>query len=161
MDCSTFLPETWLKTNFAKMNGIAFVVCRKHVGWKRSVDHFRQYGIATRIVQSIEFEDQESIHVIAAWHPFISGKHHKVREIDSTNAEMLRGEYNVGDSLWLPFKPMDEDDMKPLARPSRCFKASWMLDAADLTSITPLKQLKLAQEIRSALCFEKSIKKAC
>ena len=30
-----------------------------------------------------------------------------------------------------------------------------MLDAADLTNITPRKQLKLAQEIRSALCFEK------
>ena len=105
------------QNKLCKMNGIAFVVCRKYVGWKRSLDHFRQYGIASRIVQSIEFEDQESIHVIAAWHPFTSGKHHKVREIDSTNAEMLRGQYDVGDLCRLPFKPMDEDDIEPLARP--------------------------------------------
>ena len=144
------------QNKLCKMNGIALVVCRKHVGWKRSVDHFRQYGIASRIVQSIEFKDQESIHVIAAWHPFISGKHHKVREIDSTNAEMLRGEYKVGDSIVATIQTdgrgrhgnhwQDHPD---------AFKASWMLDAADLTSITPQKQLKLAQEIRSALCFER------
>jgi len=144
------------QNKLCKMNGIALVVCRKHVGWKRSVDHFRQYGIATRIVQSIEFKDQESIHVIAAWHPFISGKHHKVRQIDSTNAEMLRGEYNVGDSFVATIQTDGrgrhgnhwQDHLG-------AFKASWMLDAADLTTITPLKQLKLAQEIRLALCFEK------
>jgi biotin-(acetyl-CoA carboxylase) ligase len=144
------------QNKLCKMNGIAVVVCRRQVGWKRSVDHFRQYGIASRIVQSIEFEDQESIHVIAAWHPFISGKHHKVRKIDSTNAEMLRGEYKVGDSFVATIQTdgrgrhgnywQDHPD---------AFKTSWMLDAADLTSITPRKQLKLAQEIRSALCFEK------
>jgi len=144
------------ENKLCKMNGIAFVVCRKHVGWKRSVDHFRQYGIASRIVQSIEFEDQESIHVIAAWHPFTSGKQHKVREIDSTNAEMLRGEYEVGDSFVATIQTdgrgrhgnhwQDHPD---------AFKASWMLDATDLTSITPQKQLELAQEIRTALCFER------
>ena len=144
------------QNKLCKMNGIAFVVCRKYVGWKRSLDHFRQYGIASRIVQSIEFEDQESIHVIAAWHPFTSGKHHKVREIDSTNAEMLRGQYDVGDSFVTTIQTdgrgrhgnhwQDHPD---------AFKASWMLDAVDLTSITPLKQLKLAQELRLALCFEK------
>lgn len=144
------------QNKLCKMNGIAFVVCRKYVGWKRSLDHFRQYGIASQIVQSIEFEDQESIHVIAAWHPFISGKHHKVREIDSTNAEMLRGQYDVGDSFVTTIQTdgrgrhgnhwQDHPD---------AFKASWMLDAVDLTSITPQKQLKLAQELRLALCFEK------
>ena len=144
------------QNKLCKMNGIALVVCREYVDWKRSLDHFRQYGIASQIVQSVEFEDQESIYVIAAWHPFISGKHHKVREIDSTNAEMLRGEYEVGDSFVATIQTdgrgrhgnfwQDHPD---------AFKASWMLDAADLTNITPRKQLKLAQEIRSALCFEK------
>lgn len=149
------------QNKLCKMNGIVLVVCRKNVGWKRSLDQFRQHGIASRIVQSIEFEDQESIHVIAAWHPFISGKHHKVREIDSTNSEMLRGEYDVGDSFVATIQTdgrgrhgnhwQDHPD---------AFKASWMLDAVDLTSITPQRQLKLAQEIRSAMCFEKKHQKS-
>ena len=143
------------RNKLCKMDGIAFVVCRKYVDWKRSVDIFRQHGIASRLIRSVEFDDQESIHVIAAWHPFISGKHHKVREIDSTNAEMLRGNYSDGDSLVATIQTdgrgrhgnhwQDHSDS---------FKGSWMLNAKHILHITPLKQLKVAQEIRSALCFE-------
>ena len=144
------------KNKLCKMDGMAFVVCRRFIDWKRSVDIFRRHGIASRLLRSVEFDDQEAIHVIAAWHPFISGKHHKVREIDSTNAEMLRGNYSDGDSLVATIQTdgrgrhgnhwQDHPDS---------FKGSWLLDSEHLLDITPLKQLYVTQEIRSALCFEK------
>ena len=80
--------RTMANNLLCKMNGIALLVCREHVGWRRSVDILRQYGLAARIVRTHTFEDDEAIHVLAAWHPFVSNKHHKVREIDSTNAEL-------------------------------------------------------------------------
>ena len=144
------------KNKLCKMDGIALVVCREYVDWKRSIDIFRQHGIASRLIRSIEFDDQEAIHVIAAWYPFISGKQHKVREIDSTNAEMLRGDYANGDSLVATIQTdgrgrhgnhwQDHPDS---------FKGSWMLDSTHLLQITPFKQLMVTQEICSALCFEK------
>ena len=133
-----------------KLDGIALLVCRGHVGWKRSVDVLRQHGLAARIVSSETFDDQETIYVIATWMPFVSSKHHIMAEIDSTNKEMLRGSYNVGDSLMARRQTdgrgrhgNDWED-HPGA-----FKCSWLLDPKFLTEINPLRQLQVAQEVHA------------
>jgi len=69
---------------------------------------------------------------------------------------MLRGNYSDGDSLVATIQTdgrgrhgnhwQDHPDS---------FKGSWLLDSEHLLEITPLKQLNVTQEIRSALCFEK------
>ena len=150
----------WMANNtLTKMNGTAFLVCRGHVGHRRSIDVLRQHGLAARIVQSTTFGDNEAIHVVAVWHPFVSSRHHKLREIDSTNAELLRGTYNSGDSLVATIQTsgrgrhghdwQDHPDS---------FKGSWVIDSKQLRSITPKQQLFVAQEINAALQFKEEHK---
>ena len=150
----------WMANNtLTKMNGTAFLVCRGHVGHRRSIDVLRQHGLAARIVQSTTFGDNEAIHVVAVWHPFVSSRHHKLREIDSTNAELLRGTYNSGDSLLATIQTsgrgrhghdwQDHPDS---------FKGSWVIDSKQLRSITPKQQLFVAQEINAALQFKEEHK---
>ena len=137
-------------------NGIALLVCREVVHWKRSVDVLRQQGLAARIVRTLTFEDRESIHVIAAWHPFITGKHHKFKEIDSTNAELLRGAYASGDSLVTLVQTQGRGRHGNAWQDHPgSFKASWLLDQSHLMSTTPYVQLEMAQQIRNALCLKR------
>ena len=150
----------WMANNtLTKMNGTALLVCRGHVGHRRSIDVLRQHGLAARIVRSTTFEDNEAIYVVAVWHPFVSSRHHKLREIDSTNAELLRGTYNAGDSLVATIQTsgrgrhghdwQDHPDS---------FKGSWVIDSKQLRSITPKQQLFVAQEINAALQFKEEHK---
>ena len=135
-----------------KMNGIALLVCREHVGWRRSVDILRQHGLAARIVQTHTFEDDEAIHVLAAWHPFVSNKHHRVREIDSTNAELLRGQYAQGDSLTAQIQTSGRGRHgRSWQDHPQSFKGSWVLDEKDLSSIDLKTQLFVAHEISHSL----------
>ena len=144
--------RTMAKNKLCKMTGIAILVCREHVGWKRSIDILRQSGLAARIVKTQTFDDNESIHVIAAWHPFVTSKHHQVQEIDSTNAEMLRGSYTVGDSLIAAVQTDGRgrhgNDWQDHPQ---SFKGSWILNPENLLTITPKKQLQVAHEISCAL----------
>ena len=148
----TVFARTMANNLLCKMNGIALLVCREDVGWRRSVDILRQHGLAARIVRTHTFEDDEAIHVLAAWHPFVSNKHHRVREIDSTNAELLRGQYAPGDSL------TSQIQMSGRGRHGRSwqdhpqsFKGSWVLDEKILSSIDLKMQLFVAHEICHAL----------
>ena len=144
--------RTMATNKLCKMNGIALLVCREHIGWKRSIDILRQSGLAARIVKTQTFDDNESIHVIASWHPFVNSKHHQVREIDSTNAEMLRGSYSPGDSLVAAVQNNGRgrhgNDWQDHPQ---SFKGSWMLNPENLLTITPKKQLQIAHEISYAL----------
>ena len=137
-----------------KMNGVALLVCREKIGWKRSVDILRQSGLAARIVRTQKFDDDEAIHVLAAWHPFVTSKHHHVREIDSTNAEMLRGNYSVGDSLTATIQTSGRGRHgNQWQDHPNSFKGSWMLEANNIPEIGLNKQLEIAHEISHALRF--------
>ena len=150
----------WMANNtLTKMNGTAFLVCRGHVGHRRSIDVLRQHGLAARIVQSTTFGDNEAIHVVAVWHPFVSSRHHKLREIDSTNAELLRGTYNSGDSLVATIQTSGRGRHGHIWHDHpESFKASWVIDSKQLRSITPKQQLFVAQEINAALQFKEEHK---
>ena len=148
--------KTMASNKLCKMNGMALIVCRGNVSWKRSVDILRQKGLAARIVRTKTFEDEEAIHVIASWHPFVSNKHHHLREIDSTNAELLRGQYSTGDSLTATFQTGGRgrhgNDWQD--HPNS-FKGSWMLDAKNIVSVDLSMQLLVAHEIAHALRLDK------
>ena len=150
----------WMANNtLTKMNGTAFLVCRGHVGHRRSIDVLRQHGLAARIVQSTTFGDNEAIHVVAVWHPFVSSRHHKLREIDSTNAELLRGTYNSGDSLVATIQTSGRGRHGHVWQDHPdSFKGSWVIDSKQLRSITPKQQLFVAQEIKAALQFKEEHK---
>ena len=152
----TVFARKMANNRLCKMNGIALLVCRENVGWRRSIDIFRQHGLAARIVRTHTFEDEEAIHVLAAWHPFVSNKHHRVREIDSTNAELLRGQYAPGDSL------ISQIQTSGRGRHGRSwhdypksFKCSWVLEEKTLSSIDLKMQLYVANEISHALKLNK------
>ena len=132
----TVFARTMANNLLCKMNGIALLVCREHAGWRRSVDILRQYGLAARIVRTLTFEDDEAIHVLAAWHPFVSNKHHRIREIDSTNAELLRGQYAPGDSLIAQIQTSGRGRHgRSWQDYPQSFKGSWVLDEEALSSI--------------------------
>ena len=148
--------RTMANNMLCKMNGIALLVCREHVGWRRSVDILRQCGLAARIVRTLTFEDEEAIHVLAAWHPFVSNKHHRVREIDSTSAELLRGEYAPGDSLIAQIQTNGRGRHgRSWQDHPKSFKGSWVLDQEDISSINLKMQLYVAHEISYALRLNK------
>jgi biotin-[acetyl-CoA-carboxylase] ligase BirA-like protein len=139
-----------------KMNGIALLVCRENVGWRRSIDILRQHGLAGRIVRTHTFDDDEAIHVLAAWHPFVANKHHRVREIDSTNAELLRGQYSPGDSLIAQIQTNGRGRHgRSWQDHPQSFKGSWVLDEKHLSSIDLKMQLYVAHEISHALRLNK------
>lgn len=139
-----------------KMNGIALLVCRGNVGWRRSVDILRQYGLASRIVRTQTFEDDEAIHVLSAWHPFVSNKHHRVREIDSTNAELLRGQYAPGDSMTAEIQTSGRGRHgRSWEDHPQSFKGSWVLNDKDFSSIDLKMQVFVAHEISHVLRFNK------
>ncbi len=138
-----------------KMNGMALLVCRGNVGWMRSVDVLRRRGLAARIIRSMDFEDGEIIHVIATWHPHVFGKHHQVREIDSTNAELLRGDYSSGDSIVAQIQTEGRGRHgNQWQDHSGSFKGSWMLNPSSITEISSKKQLEVAYEIHRAFSSE-------
>ena len=152
----TVFARTMADNLLCKMNGIALLVCREHVGWRRSIDIFRQHGLAARIVRTHTFEDNEAIHVLAAWHPFVSNKHHRVREIDSTNAELLRGQYVPGDSLTAQIQTSGRGRHgRSWQDHPQSFKGSWVLDEKDLSSIDLKMQLYVAHEMSHALRLNK------
>lgn len=147
--------NTMASNKLCKMNGVALLVCRGHIGWRRSVDILRQKGLAARIVRTKTFDDDEAIHVIASWHPFVSNRHHHMREIDSTNAELLRGHYSAGDSLTATIQTSGRGrhGNKWEDHP-HSFKGSWMLEAKNILSVDLRKQLLVAHEIAHALRLE-------
>ena len=152
----TVFARTMANNLLCKMNGIALLVCREHVGWRRSVDILRQCGLAARIVRTLTFEDDEAIHVLAAWHPFVSNKHHRVREIDSTNAELLRGQYAPGDSLIAQIQTNGRGRHgRSWQDYPQSFKGSWVLEEEALSSIDLKIQLYVAHEISHALRLNK------
>ena len=152
----TVFARTMANNLLCKMNGIALLVCREHVGWRRSIDILRQHGLAARIVRTHTFDDEEAIHVLAAWHPFVSNKHHRVREIDSTNAELLRGQYVPGDSLTAQIQTSGRGRHgRSWQDHPKSFKGSWVLDEKDLSSIDLKMQLYVAHEISHALRLNK------
>ena len=152
----TVFARTMANNRLCKMNGIALLVCRENVGWRRSIDIFRQHGLAARIVRTHTFEDEEAIHVLAAWHPFVSNKHHRVREIDSTNAELLRGQYAPGDSLITQIQTSGRGRHgRSWHDYPKSFKGSWVLDEKTLSSIDLKMQLYVANEISHALRLNK------
>jgi len=152
----TVFARTMANNLLCKMNGIALLVCRGNVGWRRSVDILRQHGLAARIIQTRTFEDDEAIHVLAAWHPFVSSKHHRVREIDSTNAELLRGQYAPGDSLIAEIQTSGRGRHgREWQDHPQSFKGSWVLDEEDFSSIDLKMQLFVAHEISHVLRFNK------
>ena len=152
----TVFARTMANNLLCKMNGIALLVCREHVGWRRSVDILRQCGLAARIVRTLTFEDEEAIHVLAAWHPFVSNKHHRVREIDSTSAELLRGKYAPGDSLIAQIQTNGRGRHgRSWQDHPKSFKGSWVLDEEVISSINLKMQLYVAHEISYALRLNK------
>ena len=152
----TVFARTMANNLLCKMNGIALLVCRDHVGWRRSIDILRQHGLAARIVRTHTFDDDEAIHVLAAWHPFVANKHHRVREIDSTNAELLRGQYAPGDSLTAQIQTYGRGRHgRTWQDYPQSFKGSWVLDHRDLASIDLKMQLYVAHEISHALRLNK------
>ena len=152
----TVFARTMANNLLCKMNGIALLVCREHVGWRRSIDILRQHGLAARIVRTHTFDDEEAIHVLAAWHPFVSNKHHRVRKIDSTNAELLRGQYTPGDSLTAQIQTSGRGRHgRTWQDYPQSFKGSWVLDEKDLSSIDLKMQLYVAHEISHALRLNK------
>ena len=152
----TVFARTMANNLLCKMNGIALLVCREHVGWRRSVDILRQCGLAARIVRTLAFRDDEAIHVLAAWHPFVSNKHHRVREIDSTNAELLRGQYAPGDSLIAQIQTNGRGRHgRSWQDYPQSFKGSWVLGEEDISSIDLKMQLYVAHEISHALRLNK------
>ena len=152
----TVFARTMANNLLCKMNGIALLVCRKHAGWRRSVDILRQCGLAARIVRTLTFEDDEAIHVLAAWHPFVSNKHHRVREIDSTNAELLRGQYAPGDSLIAQIQTSGRGRHgRSWQDYPQSFKGSWVLEEEALSSIDLKMQLYVSHEISHALRLNK------
>ena len=152
----TVFARTMANNLLCKMNGIALLVCREHVGWRRSVDILRQHGLAARIVRTHTFDDDEAIHVLAAWHPFVSNKHHRVREIDSTNAELLRGQYAPGDSLIAQIQTNGRGRHgRTWHDYPQSFKGSWVLEEEALSSIDLKMQLYVAHEISHALRLNK------
>ena len=152
----TVFARTMANNLLCKMNGFALLVCREHAGWRRSVDILRRCGLAARIVRTLTFEDDEAIHVLAAWHPFVSNKHHRVREIDSTNAELLRGQYAPGDSLIAQIQTNGRGRHgRSWQDYPQSFKGSWVLDEEALSSIDLKMQLYVAHEISHALKLNK------
>lgn len=152
----TVFARTMANNLLCKMNGIALLVCREHVGWQRSIDILRQHGLAARIVRTHTFDDEEAIHVLAAWHPFVSNKHHRVREIDSTNAELLRGQYAPGDSLTAQIQTNGRGRHgRTWHDYPQSFKGSWVLDHRDLATIDLNMQFFVAHEIGHALRLNK------
>ena len=152
----TVFARTMADNLLCKMNGIALLVCRENVGWRRSIDILRQHGLAGRIVRTHTFDDDEAIHVLAAWHPFVANKHHRVREIDSTNAELLRGQYAPGDSLTAQIQTSGRGRHgRSWQDHPQSFKGSWVLDEKDLSSINLKMQLYVAHEISHALRLNK------
>ena len=144
------------KNLLCNINGIALLVCRGRIGWKRSVDTLRHHGLAARIVRTQTFEDNEAIHVLAAWHPFVSNKHHRVREIDSTNAELLRGQYLPGDSLVATIQTEGRGRHgRSWQDHPQSFKGSWVLAQEDISSIDLRMQFFVAHEISHVLRRQK------
>ena len=147
--------RTMAANKLCKMNGIALLVCRETIGWKRNVDILRQCGLAARIVRTKTFDDEEAIQVLAAWHPFVTSKHHHVREIDSTNAEMLRGKYSAGDSLTAIIQTSGRGRHgNQWQDHPNSFKGSWRIEESNIPNIDLKKQLEIAHEISHALRFD-------
>ena len=151
----TVFARMMAQNRLCKLNGIALLVCRENVDCMRSVDILRQQGLAARVVRSLTFDDDETIQVIATWHPFVQSKHHHVREVDSTNAELLRGKYATGDSIVANVQTSGRGRHgNQWQDHPQSFKGSWMLDPSSIVQLSPKRQIEVAQQIRFALCSE-------
>ena len=151
----TVFARMMAQNRLCKLNGIALLVCRENVGWTRSVDILRRQGLAARVVRSLTFDDDESIQVIATWHPFVQSKHLQLREIDSTNAELLRGNYATGDSIVANVQTNGRGRHgNQWQDHPQSFKGSWVLDPSSIVQLSPKRQIEVAQELRFSLCSE-------
>ena len=132
--------------------GIALILCREHIGGLRTKDIFLAKGLATQRVSNHIFDDDETIQVLAVWHPFVTSKKQQVHSVPSTNSELLEGSYKPGDSLRTRF----QTDGK--GRHGRTwddhldsFKGSWKLNPNQIPHISSELQCQVALEIASLL----------
>mgnify|MGYP000846670215 FL=1 len=132
--------------------GLALILCRENIGTLRTQDILLANGLATRKVSKRTFDDDETIQVLAAWHPFVKSKKQQIHSVSSTNSEMLEGSYKPGDSLRTRF----QTDGK--GRHGRTwddhldsFKGSWKLNPDQIPHISSQLQCKVALEIASLL----------
>ena len=132
--------------------GIALILCKEHIGGLRTKDIFLAKGLATQRVSNHTFDDDETIQVLAVWHPFVTSKKQQVHSVPSTNSELLEGSYKPGDSLRTRF----QTDGK--GRHGRTwddhldsFKGSWKLNPNQIPHISSELQCQVALEIASLL----------
>ncbi|MDA8622813.1 50S ribosomal protein L11 methyltransferase [Candidatus Poseidoniales archaeon] len=132
--------------------GIALILCREHIGALRTKDILLAKGLATQRVSKRTFDDEETIQVLAVWHPFVTSKKQQMHSVPSTNSEILEGSYKPGDSLRTRF----QTDGK--GRHGRTwhdhldsFKGSWKLNPDQIPQISSQLQCQVALEITSLL----------
>lgn len=132
--------------------GLALILCRENVGTLRTQDILLAKGLATQRVSKRTFDDDETIQVLAVWHPFVKSKKQQMHSVSSTNSEILEGSYNPGDSLRARF----QTDGK--GRHGRTwddhldsFKGSWKLNPEQIPHISSQLQCQVALEIASLL----------
>ena len=58
-----------------------------------------KYGFASRITDELNFLDGELLRILTIWHPFAKTLHTKRKVVESTNNELLTGEWSIGSSL--------------------------------------------------------------
>ena len=132
--------------------GIALVLCREFVNSHRAQNVLLAKGLATQRISKLTFEDDETIQVLAVWHPFLKSKKQQMHSVPSTNSEMLEGTYKPGDSLRTRFQTEGK------GRHGRVwddhldsFKGSWKLNPTQIPHISSQLQCQVALEIGSLL----------
>ena len=73
-----------------------FLVVGEQVDFYELQKQSAKYNFAARQVESLTFEDGETIHLIATWKPYVNAVHEHVEEIGSTSDELLKRKITNG-----------------------------------------------------------------
>ena len=92
------------KNSLIKNSGLCLFLVGEQVDFYELQKQSAKYNFAARQVESLTFEDGETIHLIATWKPYVNAVHEHVEEIGSTSDELLGRNLPMGSTCSANFQ---------------------------------------------------------
>ena len=116
------------KNSLIKNSGLCLFLVGEQVDFYELQKQSSKYNFAARQVESLTFEDGETIHLIATWKPYVNAIHEHVEEIGSTSDELLGRKSPMGSTISANFQTKGHGRKgREWKNTQRSFASSWVI----------------------------------
>ena len=116
------------KYSLIKDSGLCLFLVGDQIEFNELQKQSAKCNFAARQIDSLTFDNGETIHLIATWKPFVNAVHEHIEKIDSTSDELLKRNSPVGSSISANFQTKGHGRKgREWINTQRSFASSWVI----------------------------------